>query len=168
MSSEASLSLGLAAAVGFTYFTWRTQIQRNSLSLRSHSRPSDVTWLTESGYQVVVAICDTFIPELSPEEISLGALRDALQKLCPEILDQVVITEQDLRTHQGHLRRGAVQSNIPNLFVKIFQDKLQPVDKKKISGLLSALATSAGCAVLSGFPAPFQVSWKEPPSLVWL
>lgn len=172
MSREAWLSASAVVSVGATiYYLWRSSQSTASAFILQHAkRPAEVTWLDDATFEVLTAICDTFLPSVREEEITIAAIESALENAFPGIFNAtstdhlnrpcrsfVKLSEAELSSMRSpHFKRGALESGIHTVIAKTFQYVLSEKEKKQIYFFLKALSTTPGCLLLTGHAAPFQ------------
>jgi choline dehydrogenase-like flavoprotein len=157
MSSTSAIeNWQVAVAAGVSAIAVAVSIHRqNSMdsvevkSPRYGLRPADVTWLSDSGYEQLSALCDTIIPaheNVADEEV-ISLLNKYLgsNSLLP-VLDEPALV---------FLQEGALSAGIPSAVSRAIDKCLYPEEKTQLSILCSTLSTSVGCLLLTGYAAPF-------------
>ena len=158
MSGPSILHTKLAAVVGSValavalqkFLKWRAT--NSSLSIvSSHPRPSVLAdWLTDEEYAVLVAVCDTFAPALSEQEVEAGI---AALELPAHMNTDPDFTKKNMEI----LKAGALNRGVPGKVLELIGHACSETEKGELKKLLRLLSCSAGCLALTGTPIPFQV-----------
>jgi hypothetical protein len=154
---ESIFALSIAAKV---YHSWRRKIFIANSKFRTAKKPTDSAWLGSSEYALLVAICDTMIPQLSEDEVTFDNVLIALESISPGITKAVAkaISNETVVQNRRHLMRGAVESGVHELLAVKFQAFLSKDDKVQLGVLLGVMSTALGNLLVTGYPAPFQVN----------
>ena len=135
--------------------------------------PEGREWLDETSYSALTALVDTIFPRYSEEEVSEESIQQALSEMLGEKADATassVSSVLDALLHRGnspewlsrgpalqhHLRRGAVESKIPELIALAVGRYALQNDKTELYLALKAMSTTLGSLALTGYAMPFQ------------
>jgi hypothetical protein len=146
----------LAACLVQYYIGWRTRVAEGNVCMRRSRRPTEVIWLSDDGFQALVAICDAILPSCGSEEITVDNLMDAFEKMSPGVKAMNLFTKDDVEKHKAHFMRGALELKVPEFTALAFQGALLKEDKEKLSLFLNLISSSLGSFLLFGLFAPFQ------------
>ena len=155
ISQHSNYGLFFASILAQGYFNWRTSIRKSSKHIRSSKKPKEVSWLNENSFQVLVAICDAFLPDYLAEQVTFQSVSESMSSF-GDIAN--VISAKDVEKHKEHFMRGALSMKVPEFTSIAFQSALSDEEKGKLALFLNLLSTAAGCLVVTGFAAPFQVN----------
>ena len=146
-----------ASIIWQVYLQWRRKLLESSSELQAYKKKSsELTWVDDNAFEVVVAICDAFIPKLDENSISGSSVIASFENLYPGI-SKIGILPKDFVYHKKHIARGALESDIPFIMCLAFQNLLSKNDQIKLFLLLKLLSTTVGCFLITGNFAPFQV-----------
>lgn len=145
----------VAATIGvFRYLSWRKKQWTDAAVL---SKPAAATWLNQSQYDVLVAICDTLIPSIDPSAVTSASLNEAFAAMCPEITSSGILGNPcELSKHADFFARGAVAMNIPSLAAEAVQHFIPIEGKQDLALFLTLLSTSVSTMLISGYAVPFS------------
>lgn len=147
----------LASLLTMQFLQWRSKIHLQNAYIREPCRPKEVTWLDDTAFSVLVAICDAILPRIAANDIDSKDILEAFESMCPGIKDLHIISPEEVEKHKAHFVRGALDMNVAEFTALAFQGALLPDDKQKLSMFLKVLSTTPGTLLLFGYAAPFQV-----------
>lgn len=159
MSRPSILYSKLATAAGAVtlvvalqkFLKWRAA--NSSLTIQStYPRPPSgpAAWLTDEEYSVLVAVCDTFAPALSEQEVEAGI---AALDLPAHMNSDPDFAEKNMAI----LQAGALNRGVPGKVLELIGHACSETERGDLKKLLRLLSCSAGCLALTGTPIPFQV-----------
>jgi hypothetical protein len=158
-----AIALSAVTVAVVTANTWinsktRKIIQNSSPVTPLTSVPASVSWIGQSSFDVLTAICDAFIPVINPSELTLSRLHEALRGIHKELHTLASVENEDcMNDHRLYLCRGAVALGIPEASAKALDILISRAEQLELSLMLKILSTSVGCYCTAGYPLPFQV-----------
>lgn len=163
MSEGCSVSCNLwksvAVAVVISLVARHAQLKYNSSSSKLSRKlplPSNVTWIGQGGYDVLVAICDTLLPSLTLQECSDDEIRKAFSSMGVDSIDEDLgVSLSNLAHAKAYLAAGAVELRTPEHAVLAVQQLISQPDQLQLAMVLTAMSTSIGGLALTGYPVPF-------------
>ena len=159
--------------IGFSFMRWRRREWVAVPSPMDDLSPEGRAWLDEESYSALTAFVDTLFPRYSDEEVSTESIQQALSEMLggknaavtaasvSGALDALLHRDSAEWLSQGpallhHLRRGAIESKIPELIALAVGRYALKNDKTELYLALKAMSTTLGNLALTGFAMPFQ------------
>eukprot|EP01031_Cornospumella_fuschlensis_P032475 gene32475-39264_t len=126
-------------------------------STHSPSLASDISWLDQSAYEALIAVCDALLPSLSVQATSDEELLKTLSKMgISNVSDTLRTSLSSLRAFKGFLCAGAVDNGTHRHAAQAVQSLLSKKEQEQLYAVLKAMSTSVGNLALTGYPVPFK------------
>lgn len=154
--------MGLAAAAVVWLITRHVQLKYGGASgakgkARMSKLPDGVTWIGQSSYEVLIAVCDALLPSLSVKECSDEELLKSFAKLgVTTVDDDLGVSLRAIGQVRAYLCAGAVDCGTPKHAAEALQSLISVPEQEQLSLVLLLLSTSVGNFLFSGYPVAFQ------------
>lgn len=146
----------LSAWASYRAYLRQCEPKRNYLRKISMNKSYD--WLNEQEFQTLAAICDTYLPSYSINDLSEEKIKSTLITLNAETLsDDTIFTIEKVAKNRKLLSIGALEVGVHRHLAEAVECLICKSEKKELSLLLKLLGSSAGNFLLTGYPLPFQV-----------
>jgi hypothetical protein len=120
-------------------------------------KPTNTPWLTQDSFITFESICDTFIPSVNPDDLTIDNVNKSFKYLLPNGISDIQTYDiNEIKTKKEFLKHGAVQANVHYNAIGLMNNFLYDAEKYDLNLILSLLGSSFGNFVVTGFPVPFQ------------
>jgi hypothetical protein len=149
----AGATLAIAASVAYVAINFN---QSNRDFSTQTVFPSECKWLDEESFRVFSAIVDTLIPKYEIPDVTLKNVKGAIEVVAKGLLEVSNVSEELIESKRKSLCRGAIEANIDVLACLALERQISVEQKSELRSLLSAMATSAGNGMVTGYFTPFH------------
>lgn len=150
---------GLVAFVGALIVS-RSYLMSTSAGPRCEKtmRPNSIKWLSREAFDTLVAICDTMLPSIDPNELTESEVSSALKTLFPgrDATDVEFIQIDSIQKNGEFFKRGALSCGIPLRLIGLLERDCTLEQRQGISVLLSMLGSPLGTLFMTGYVASFH------------
>lgn len=144
------LSFTLAAGIG-RFILWRRhKIIGNNITC---DKPLDTLWLSQNSFNVLTAICDTFIPSIDIDDVTFESIAKAFDS--SSFLSSGILDFNNLKEHKDYFANGAIKTSCHIKIAEVLSNFLYSNEKEEFNMILNILGTSAGNCLITGFAVPF-------------
>lgn len=156
------VAVAAATTVALTFmlgvFSQRNKIKSGINVVRRFDLEEGNPWLDQGCYDVITAVCDAFLPSIKPAELTVDKVNAAADAIHPDLRHFCVRVDQTLiEQHRAYLCRGAIDLNIHSVVAEVLEKLITKEERLQVWLMLKVLSNSAGCFMVTGNPAPFQV-----------